>query len=216
MGFEITYVALIGFIAQGLFFSRFAVQLILSERAKASISPSIFWQLSLIACYLMMTYGYLRNDFSIIEGQIIAYFIYIRNLQLKGVWGKVPKLIKLILIATPILVIGYGLFNYVDIVKPLFRDPPATATWLILATIGQTIFASRFIYQWVYSEYKKESIFPLGFWVISILGSAIITVYAIFAKDLVLLIGQGFGLIVYSRNFYLRLLENKKNEEVSI
>lgn len=215
MTFDISYITLIGFVAQGLFFSRFAIQLFLSEKAKASLSPAIFWQFSMAACYLMITYGFLRDDFSIIEGQLIAYFIYIRNLQLKDVWHKIPKLLRMLLILTPIAAIGYGIYHYEDVLKPLFTNPSIPLSWLLLGTIGQTIFASRFIYQWIYSEYKKESIFPLGFWVISIVGSAIIILYAIFAKDLVLLVGQGFGIIVYSRNFYLRTVENrnKKHEE---
>lgn len=209
MAFDINYITLIGFIAQGLFFSRFAVQLFVSEKARASLSPAIFWQLSMLACYLMMTYGFLRNDFSIIEGQLIAYFIYIRNLQLKDVWRQIPKMLRILLVLTPLVAIGYGILHYEEILKPLFYNPSIPLSWLLLGTIGQTIFASRFIYQWVYSEYKKASIFPLGFWVISMVGSAIIIAYALFAKDLVLLIGQGFGLFVYARNFYLRTLENK-------
>lgn len=212
MAFDINYITLIGFIAQSLFFSRFAIQLFVSEKARASLSPAIFWQLSMLACYLMMTYGFLRDDFSIIEGQLIAYFIYIRNLQLKKVWKSIPKILRQLLIITPIIAIGYGVWHYDEILKPLFYNPSIPLSWLLLGTVGQTIFASRFIYQWVYSEYKKESIFPLGFWVISILGSTIIIAYAIFAKDLVLLIGQGFGLFVYSRNFYLRTLENKAKQ----
>lgn len=212
MIFDISYITLIGFIAQGLFFSRFAVQLFLSEKAKASLSPSIFWQLSMLACYLMITYGLLRSDFSIIEGQFIAYFIYIRNLQLKGVWKQIPKILRALLLLTPMIAVGYGIMHYEEVLKPLFTNPSIPLSWLVLGTIGQTIFASRFIYQWIYSEYKKESIFPLGFWVISIIGSAIITVYAIVTKDLVLIVGQGFGLLVYSRNFYLRTLENKKKQ----
>ncbi len=196
--------------AQGLFFSRFAVQLFLSEKSKASLSPTIFWQLSMLACCLMMTYGFLRDDFSIIEGQLISYFIYVRNLQLKNAWKSLPKVVRIMLFVLPIAAICFGVYHYDEVLKPLFSNPSIPLSWLILGTIGQTIFASRFIYQWLYSEYKKESIFPLGFWVISIVGSAIITSYAIFTKDIVLLVGQGFGLLVYSRNFYLRILENKK------
>lgn len=213
MAFDINHITIIGFIAQSLFFSRFAIQLFVSEKAKASLSPAIFWQLSMLACYLMMTYGFLRSDFSIIEGQFVAYFIYIRNLQLKKVWKQIPPFLRLLLILTPIIAIGYGIAHYEEILKPLFHNPSIPLSWLLLGTIGQTIFASRFIYQWVYSEYKKESIFPLGFWIISIIGSAIIIIYAIFAKDLVLLIGQSFGLFVYSRNFYLRTLENRSNQK---
>ncbi len=210
MAFDFSYITFVGFLAQGLFFSRFAAQLFLSEKSKASLSPTIFWQLSMFACCLMMTYGFLRDDFSIIEGQLISYFIYVRNLQLKNAWKSLPKTVRIVLFILPIAAIFFGFYHYDEVLKPLFSNPSIPPFWLILGTLGQTIFASRFIYQWLYSEYKKESIFPLGFWVISIVGSAIIISYAIFTKDIVLLVGQGFGLLVYSRNFYLRILENKK------
>lgn len=209
MSFEFNYITLVGFLAQMLFFSRFAVQLFLSERAKASLSPTLFWQISFVACFLMIAYGWLRNDFSIIEGQLLAYFIYIRNLQLKDAWRRLPWIARRIFIFVPMLAIFYSIIHFNDIILPLLQNPSIPVSWLLLGTIGQTIFASRFIYQWIYSEVKKESLFPLGFWIISIIGSSIIIVYAIFAKDIVLLIGQGFGLLVYSRNCYLRSLAKK-------
>ncbi len=209
MNFDFNLITLIGFVAQGLFFSRFAVQLFLSEKAKASLSPTIFWQLSLFASCLMISYGFLRDDFSIVEGQLITYFIYIRNLHFKGFLRKIPKLLRILLISTPFLVIGYGILNYETVIAPLLKNPSIPLSWLVLGTVGQSIFASRFIYQWLYSEHKKESIFPLGFWIISSLGAILIIIYAIFVKDIVLIVGQVFGLITYGRNFYLRILENK-------
>ncbi len=209
MSVDANYIFLVGFLAQGLFFSRFAVQIFLSERAKASLSPTLFWQISMAACFLMVAYGLLRKDFSIIEGQLISYFIYIRNLQLKSVWESIPKLLRWLIVALPFVAIAVGLSNYDAFIKPLFTNPSIPTSWLIVGTIGQTVFASRFIYQWLYSEYKKASVFPLGFWIISIVGSATIIVYAITVRDWVLIVGQGFGLAVYSRNLYLRLAENK-------
>ena len=50
--------------------------------------------------------------------------------------------------------------------------------WLAIGFLGQFIFGSRFIVQWLYSEYKKESIIPLSFWYLSILGSFILLVYS--------------------------------------
>lgn len=209
MDFSFNYITLIGYTAQILFFSRFAVQLILSEKARASLSPTIFWKLSLLACYIMIIYGMLRNDFSIIEGQFIGYFVYIRNIQLKGAWKQFPKILRTLFITIPIVAIGYGLFYYDEILLPLFKNPSISLNWMIIGIIGQTIFASRFILQWAYSEYKKESIFPTIFWVISIIGSSLIFIYAIERADMVLLLGHGFGIIVYARNLYLRRVENK-------
>ena len=69
----------IGFIAQILFSGRLIVQWALSEKAKRVITPSLFWQMSLLASFLLFAYGYLRNDFAIMLGQSLTYFIYIRN-----------------------------------------------------------------------------------------------------------------------------------------
>ncbi len=209
MGFEFNYITLVGFVAQCLFFSRFAVQLFLSEKAKASLSPTIFWQLSLLACYIMIAYGFLRNDFSVIEGQLITYFIYVRNLQLKGAWKTLPKLLRWLVIITPIVAFIYCISNYNEMVLPLFKNPTIPLFWLIFGTIGQSIFSSRFIYQWLHSEYRKESRFPLGFWILSSIGAGMITIYAIFTNDLVQFVGKGTGLLMYARNFYLKKLETK-------
>ena len=63
----------IGFLAQVFFSARILLQWILSERAKKVISPAIFWQLSIVGSYLLFVYGWLRDDFAIILGQIILY-----------------------------------------------------------------------------------------------------------------------------------------------
>jgi lipid-A-disaccharide synthase-like uncharacterized protein len=84
----------IGFLAQILFSGRLLVQWTLSERAKKVITPSLFWQMSLIASFLLFVYGYLRDDFAIMLGQALTYFIYIRNIQLQGEWQKYPKALR--------------------------------------------------------------------------------------------------------------------------
>ena len=88
MNLELNYIDIIGFLGQGLFFSRFLVQLLLSEKYKKVVTPSVFWKLSLLASIIFFVYGYLREDFSIMLGQSITYFIYIRNLQLQNEWQK--------------------------------------------------------------------------------------------------------------------------------
>jgi lipid-A-disaccharide synthase-like uncharacterized protein len=75
--------------------------------------------------------------------------------------------------------------------------------------IGQCIFTFRFVYQWLYSEKRKQSMLPIGFWIISITGSMMVLSYAIFRKDPVLFVGQLFGVIVYSRNIALGLRQSQ-------
>jgi lipid-A-disaccharide synthase-like uncharacterized protein len=67
---------------------------------------------------------------------------------------------------------------------------------------AQAVFAARFVWQWIVSERRKESVVPVGFWYFSLAGGTMLTVYAIF-RDPVLIPGQAAGLVVYVRNLIL-------------
>ena len=82
--------------------------------------------------------------------------------------------------------------------------------FLIIGFIGQGLFASRFIYQWIYSERKGKSSIPIGFWYLSILGGIGLLIYAIFRKDPVIILGQSFGVLIYLRNLYLIRQSNQQ------
>ena len=82
--------------------------------------------------------------------------------------------------------------------------------FLIIGFLGQFIFASRFIIQWIYSEKKGESSIPVVFWYLSIFGGLGLLTYAIFREDPVIILGQSFGLFIYLRNLFL--IYKKKNE----
>ena len=75
--------------------------------------------------------------------------------------------------------------------------------WMIIGFVGQGFFTARFIVQWVMSEIKKQSIIPLGFWYFSLLGGATLFAYALYKEDPVFIVGQGAGLLIYTRNLYL-------------
>ena len=82
--------------------------------------------------------------------------------------------------------------------------------FLFIGFLGQFIFASRFIIQWIHSERKGESSIPIMFWYLSIFGGLGLLTYAIFRKDPVIILGQSFGLFIYLRNLYL--IYKKRNE----
>ena len=193
----------IGFLAQVFFSARILLQWILSERAKKVISPAIFWQLSIVGSYLLFVYGWLRDDFAIILGQIISYYIYIWNLDKKHQWKKLPFIIRTLLLLTPVAAILYMLKDASAFVDQFFRNEKIPLWLLVYGSMGQIIFTLRFVYQWIYSKRKDESPLPIGFWVISLLGALIIVSYAIYRRDPVLILGQSTGLIAYSRNIYL-------------
>jgi lipid-A-disaccharide synthase-like uncharacterized protein len=73
---------IIGFIGQGLFFMRFFVQWIQSERAKRSVIPVAFWYFSLGGGVVLLAYAIHRADPVFILGQSTGVFIYLRNLHL--------------------------------------------------------------------------------------------------------------------------------------
>tara|TARA_Y100001970_G_C14169679_1_gene823410 strand:- start:668 stop:958 length:291 start_codon:yes stop_codon:yes gene_type:complete len=75
--------------------------------------------------------------------------------------------------------------------------------FLIVGFVGQALFASRFIFQWIYSEKKGESYIPIIFWYLSIFGGIGLLTYAIFRKDPVIIVGQSFGIFIYLRNLIL-------------
>ena len=193
----------VGFIAQILFSSRMILQWIISEKNKKVLTPVLFWEISLFASFLLFVYGYLRHDFSIMLGQTLTYYIYIRNIQLQNDWNKIPKLLRWFILIFPAFIVWYGYNNNVVDIDHLFKNENIPQWLLILGIIGQILFTLRFIYQWIYSEKSKSSVLPMGFWIISLSGSLIIFIYAIIRKDPVLLAGHAMGLIIYSRNIII-------------
>lgn len=201
---------ILGFISQVLFFMRTFLQWILSERAKKVLSPTIYWVLSIIASYLFFIYGWFRNDFAILLGQMISYYIYIWNLNENGVWKKIHVLLQAILIMTPFCAVGFVLINADYFVTNFLANDKIPLWLIIMGALGQIVFTLRFVYQWIYSMRRKESLLPLGFWQISLLGSGIIVVYGLIRVDPILILGQSVGFLAYSRNIilYKRELKN--------
>jgi lipid-A-disaccharide synthase-like uncharacterized protein len=74
--------AVIGLVGQLLFFSRFFVQWIASERRKQSVVPIAFWYLSLSGGCLLFSYALWRRDPVFTLGQSMGVLIYTRNLVL--------------------------------------------------------------------------------------------------------------------------------------
>ena len=75
--------------------------------------------------------------------------------------------------------------------------------FLIIGFVGQGLFASRFIIQWIYSERVGKSSIPVVFWYLSIFGGLGLLTYAIFRQDPVIIVGQTFGIFIYIRNMII-------------
>ena len=73
----------------------------------------------------------------------------------------------------------------------------------MLGMLGQVLFFSRFLVQWIASEKKGRSTIPLSFWYLSLGGGGLLLFYALWRKDPVITLGQLVGLFVYVRNLML-------------
>ena len=193
----------LGFFAQSLFGARLLVQLFYSEKQGKVVSPTIFWQLSLLASFLFLIYGIIRNDIVIIIGQTLSYFIYVRNLQLKNDWTKIPLVLRIVLLLLPMFTLTWIIFGADQKMSQIFSKNDFTNPIIFMGAIGQLMLNLRFIHQWYYSEKHKTSILPLGFWIISTGASILILIYATYRVDPVLLVAQGMGIVVYIRNIVI-------------
>ena len=208
---NIVYIYSLGFIAQFFFSARVIIQWFYTEKEARVITPTIYWILSLTASFLFFMYGYFRDDFAIMFGQFIGYYIYIRNLQLQNKWSNFNITIRQILILLPIIVCIERAWNsnFFDF-DSLFYNPDIPQWLLYLGVVSQITFTFRYVYQWMSSEISKKSHLPLGFWTISIVGAILIIIYSVFRKDPVLFFSHIAGIFMYSRNIYFIYLNKDK------
>jgi lipid-A-disaccharide synthase-like uncharacterized protein len=85
--------------------------------------------------------------------------------------------------------------------------------WLVFGLMGNATFGARFLVQWVASERARESVVPLLFWYLSIVGSLVLLVYAIHLQNPVFTLAYLPNAFVYLRN--IALIKRKHAEEAS-
>ena len=85
-----TAILVLGFSGQELFFMRFLVQWLYSEKHHRSMIPIAFWYFSIGGSCLLLVYALIRRDIVFIVGQSCGFFIYSRNLFLIHHERKAP------------------------------------------------------------------------------------------------------------------------------
>lgn len=83
--------------------------------------------------------------------------------------------------------------------------------WIVFGFVAQVMFMMRFVVQWVASERARRSVVPVAFWFFSVVGGALLFVYAIHRQDPVFIAGQGAGLFIYLRNIWLIYRERRED-----
>jgi lipid-A-disaccharide synthase-like uncharacterized protein len=82
--------------------------------------------------------------------------------------------------------------------------------WVLLGYVAQIMFTMRFVVQWIASERAGKMVMPIAFWFFSIGGGLLLLAYALYKRDPVFILGQGFGVFVYLRNLYFELRDRRR------
>ncbi len=80
---------------------------------------------------------------------------------------------------------------------------PAGIAWVVIGLGGQLLFTGRMLVQWITSEKHKRSVVPVAFWWMSLIGATMLLAYFIWRRDIVGVLGQATGWIIYIRNLVL-------------
>lgn len=80
--------------------------------------------------------------------------------------------------------------------------------WIAVGFGGQLVFSCRFLVQWLVSERRKQSVIPEAFWWLSLLGGVCLFFYFAWRQDIVGVLGQSSGLVIYARN--IRLIHKQR------
>lgn len=75
--------------------------------------------------------------------------------------------------------------------------------WVAIGMGGQVLFAGRTLVQWFISEKERKSVVPTVFWWMSLIGGAALFAYFAWRQDVVGVLGQCSGVVIYARNIKL-------------
>jgi lipid-A-disaccharide synthase-like uncharacterized protein len=75
--------------------------------------------------------------------------------------------------------------------------------WMCVGFLGQLLFFTRFVVQWIASERKRRVVVPAAYWYISIVGTCILLVYSVHLRNPVFMLGFGVTFFIYMRNIQL-------------
>lgn len=88
--------------------------------------------------------------------------------------------------------------------------------WKLIGYAGIGTFGTRFLIQWLYSEWHKESRIPRIFWWQSIFGTILCLAYFLRQQDSVGISGYVLNLIPYTRNLILAYRRPRSSADVPI
>ena len=86
--------------------------------------------------------------------------------------------------------------------------------WTAIGWAGNAVFFSRFFVQWYATEKKKQVVIPVLFWWLSLVGSLLLLLYAVFYdKHYVVIFAYAFTWIPYIRNLIIHRRHKEAHRE---
>lgn len=106
--------------------------------------------------------------------------------------------------------------GYKVLTKVLNISSVATIGWVIIGLGGQILFASRMVVQWLASEKLGKSVVPSAFWWLALGGASMLIIYFIWRRDIVGILGQATGWLIYIRNLYFIYLKEPRQRRMMV
>lgn len=202
----------LGILSSLFFTARVLYQWYVAEKTRSSPAPRGFWILSVCGHFCHLVHSVIQMQLPIALMQGSNFVIAQRNLQMldkgKGqkslvrpVWHFGAVLLGTLLI---FLLVCQGTGRWEWMRAPTFRSAQPVFLQLV-GLIGIALSGSRFWAQWIATERNGASHFGMMFWVLSLTGALLSTIYFMAIWDWINLLSTVFTLIPYARNiFFLR------------
>jgi lipid-A-disaccharide synthase-like uncharacterized protein len=75
--------------------------------------------------------------------------------------------------------------------------------WKVVGWLGNAVFFSRFLIQWIATEKRKQVVVPVAFWWLSLTGAMLLLAYSVRQRDSVFIFAYAFTWIPYIRNIVI-------------
>jgi lipid-A-disaccharide synthase-like uncharacterized protein len=208
-----------------LFYGRFYVQWIASERRRQSIIPIAFWYMSSAGSLMLLVFAVLTQSPVGALGHNLNIVIYSRNLV--HIWRErgtlsprrnvlVHAAVGLIVLVAVGFVARTWLLEYRDTQEMTKEAAQTTWIWLAVGLVGQALFASRFLIQWIATERRRVSFIPTVFWQISIMAAALQAASFLQRSEWIFAIGSLATIVIYARNLWFIRINPARSETVTL
>ena len=205
-----------------IFYSRFYLQWLASEREGQSTIPEVFWHMSTIGSLALLVYAIATQSPLGALGQCFNLVVYARNLvhiwrNRLAVSPRTIWLIHFLVGAVTIVSIAFVASVWTHEFHVNREAAPAVARqtwlWLGVGVIGQILFACRFLVQWVATERNCASTVPVAFWYLSVVATVLQIACFVQRAEWIFAVGSAAVILIYFRN--LSLLSNQTQKATS-